>query len=216
VIIDKSNSIYGTRDYLLKRITDLALIFVSLPVLIPLFSLIALAIKLESKGPVFFKQKRAGIDCKPFECYKFRSMYANADESVHREHIKNYVSGKLDIKTDVKLLHDKRVTRVGKILRKFSIDELAQLINVLKGDMSLVGPRPLPLYEVDQFSLWHSERFLVFPGLTGVWQVYGRGRVTFDDQLRMDISYIRNWSIWLDLRLLIQTVPAVIIAKGAG
>jgi lipopolysaccharide/colanic/teichoic acid biosynthesis glycosyltransferase len=216
VKIDKNNSIYGLRDYILKRTTDIGLIVLALPVLIPLFSLIALAIKLESKGSVFFKQQRAGIDCIPFNCYKFRSMYENSDESVHREHIKNYVSGKVDIKTDVKLLHDSRVTRVGKILRVTSLDELPQLINVLKGDMSLVGPRPLPLYEVNEFSLWHSERFLVFPGLTGFWQVHGRGRVSFDDQLRMDISYIRNWSIWLDVLLLLQTVPAVLVAKGAA
>lgn len=214
--IDKKNSIYRIREYLIKRAVDLGLIFIALPILIPVFAIIAIAIKLDSKGSVFFKQKRAGIDCIPFYCYKFRTMQANADESVHKQHIKNYVSGKVDIRTDVKLLNDRRVTRVGKLLRKTSLDELPQLINVVKGEMSIVGPRPLPMYEVEEFSLWHSERFLALPGITGYWQVNGRGRVTFDDQLRMDIRYIRNWSIWLDLKLLFLTIPAVIFAKGAG
>lgn len=214
--IDKKNSIYRIREYLVKRAIDLGLIFIALPILIPVFLIIAIAIKLDSKGSVFFKQKRAGIDCIPFYCYKFRTMQANADESVHKQHIKNYISGKVDIRTDVKLLNDRRVTRVGKLLRKTSLDELPQLINVVKGEMSIVGPRPLPMYEVEEFSLWHSERFLALPGITGYWQVNGRGRVTFDDQLRMDIRYIRNWSIWLDLKLLFLTIPAVIFAKGAG
>ncbi len=214
--IDKKNSIYRIREYLVKRAIDLGLIFIALPILIPVFIIIAIAIKLDSKGSVFFKQKRAGIDCIPFYCYKFRTMQANADESVHKQHIKNYISGKVDIRTDVKLLNDRRVTRVGKLLRKTSLDELPQLINVVKGEMSIVGPRPLPMYEVEEFSLWHSERFLALPGITGYWQVNGRGRVTFDDQLRMDIRYIRNWSIWLDLKLLFLTIPAVIFAKGAG
>jgi lipopolysaccharide/colanic/teichoic acid biosynthesis glycosyltransferase len=216
VKIDKRNSIYGLRDYIFKRTADLLIIFLCLPVLIPLFIIVAIAIKLDSRGPVFFKQKRAGIDCIPFYCYKFRTMHANADETIHKRHIKDYVSGKVDIKTDVKLLNDRRVTRVGQILRKTSMDELAQLINVVIGEMSLVGPRPLPMYEVEEFSLWHSERFLAFPGLTGYWQVNGRGRVSFDDQLRMDIRYIRDWSIWLDFKLIILTIPALITAKGAG
>ncbi|NLF50746.1 MAG: sugar transferase [Leptolinea sp.] len=214
--IDRRNSIYGLRDFFLKRTADIGLILIALPVLIPLFSLIAIAIKLDSKGSVFFKQKRAGIDCIPFYCYKFRTMQANADESIHKKHIKDYISGKVDIRTDVKLLNDRRVTRMGKLLRKTSLDELPQLINVVKGEMSIVGPRPLPMYEVEEFSLWHNERFLAFPGITGYWQVNGRGRVAFDDQLRMDIRYIRNWSIWLDLKLIILTIPAVIFAKGAG
>ena len=214
--IDKKNSIYGLRDYLLKRASDISIIFICMPLLIPLFSLIALAIKLESRGPVFFKQKRAGIDCIPFYCYKFRSMSENADESLHREHVKKFAAGKLDTKNNVKLTNDPRVTQVGKFLRSTSLDELPQLINVIKGEMSLVGPRPLPLYEVEEFRIWHNERFLALPGITGAWQVHGRSQVTFDDQLRMDICYIRNWSIWLDIQLLAQTIPAVIIAKGAG
>lgn len=143
-------------------------------------------------------------------------MYENADETLHREHIKKFVAGKIDINNTAKLTNDPRVTRIGKLLRVTSLDELPQLINVIKGEMSLVGPRPLPFYEVEEFRLWHSERFLAFPGITGLWQVHGRSQVTFDDQLRMDISYIRDWSIWLDIQLLVQTIPAVLIAKGAG
>lgn len=209
-------SAYSPANFILKRAIDLALILIASPILLPLTFLIALAIKLDSPGPVLFTQKRAGIHCIPFDCVKFRTMYKDADQSIHQKHIEAYTAGKLDESEGVKLTNDKRVTRVGKLLRVASLDELPQVINVLRGEMSLVGPRPLPMYEVEQFKLWHSERFLVLPGITGLWQVQGRSYVSFNDQLRLDIQYVRKWSPWLDILLIIQTIPAVLSRKGAG
>jgi len=143
-------------------------------------------------------------------------MYANADQTIHQKHIEAYAAGRLNESNGVKLTNDVRITRVGKLLRRSSLDELPQIINVIKGEMSLVGPRPLPMYEVEQFDLWHNERFLMPPGITGLWQVKGRSYVSFDDQLRMDIRYIRKWSIWLDIQLIFETIPAMLSAKGAG
>jgi lipopolysaccharide/colanic/teichoic acid biosynthesis glycosyltransferase len=204
--------------------------FALLP-LVPLFLLIALAIKLDSPGPIFFRQERIGAkrkvvngqtiwEVQKFRVLKFRSMVRDADESLHRAHIKMFVHGTLPDQNapnaTVKLSDDPRITRVGRILRKTSLDELPQLINVLRGEMSLVGPRPVPEYEVHEYwEAWHHERLATLPGLTGLWQVKGRGLISFEEMVRLDLEYISNQSLWLDLKMLLLTVPAVISGKGA-
>lgn len=190
----------------------------------PLFAIIAPLIKLSSKGPVFFCQKRVGRYGKAFTFIKFRSMYANNDSSIHREYVKKLICQSESAarncdsqKPEVfKIQNDPRVTPVGRFLRKTSLDELPQLINVLKGDMSLVGPRPPIPYELENYDLWHRRRVLgMKPGITGVWQVEGRSRTTFDDMVRMDIYYVTHWSLFLDLKLLLKTPLAVLTSKGA-
>lgn len=215
----------------IKRFLDLTIASGLLLVLSPLMSLIALLIKLDSRGPVFFSQERVGSrrqvdldgrahwEIKPFRVLKFRSMVNNADQSIHESHIRAFVSGTLSQETDeqnVKLRDDARITRVGKILRRSSLDELPQLINVVKGDMSLVGPRPVPVYEVEGYQQRHFERLHASPGITGIWQVNGRGQVPFEEMVRMDIWYVRNASFWLDLKIMVQTIPAVFRGKGAA
>lgn len=207
---------YTLTQFILKRVMDCAGTILIMMVALPIMTIVALAIRLDSPGPIFFKQKRVGLNGTLFDMYKFRSMYHNVDEMLHRQHITAYVSGKLDVQSGVKLKDDPRITRVGKFIRRFSIDELPQLFNVLRGEMSLVGPRPLPVYEVEQFDLWHSERLKFLPGMTGLWQVTARSQVSFDDQLRLDIRYIQNYSIWLDIKILALTLPAVISRRGAG
>lgn len=207
---------YSFSEYFLKRLVDYIIAVPSAVLMMPVMLFIAAAIKLDSPGPVFFKQKRVGINGKIFEVYKFRTMQFNADESLHKNHILAYTSGKLNNNEEIKLKSDPRVTRVGKFLRATSMDELPQFINVFKSEMSLVGPRPLPVYEVEQFDLWHSQRLTVFPGITGMWQIYGRSQVSFDEQLRLDIRYIQNYSIWLDIKLIVLTLPAVLSRRGAG
>ncbi|MEJ5200773.1 MAG: exopolysaccharide biosynthesis polyprenyl glycosylphosphotransferase [Anaerolineales bacterium] len=207
---------YTLTQFILKRTMDCVGTVLGMVVILPLMGIVALAIRLDSPGPIFFKQKRVGLNGTLFDMYKFRSMYHNVDETLHRQHIAAYVSGQLDVQSGVKLKDDPRVTRVGKFIRRLSIDELPQLFNVLRGEMSLVGPRPLPIYEVEQFDLWHSERLKFLPGMTGLWQVTARSQVSFDDQLRLDIRYIQNYSIWLDIKILLLTIPAVISKRGAG
>lgn len=222
--------IAGDVRYVVKRLIDLGISLVTLVVLSPLLVGIAVAIKLDSRGPVLFVQERMGStrtrrrgvarwEPRVFGCAKFRSMYADADESAHRQHIKQFVDGSLDTGGEAapnfKMVEDPRVTRVGGFLRKTSLDELPQLLNVVKGDMSLVGPRPVPVYEVAEYEPWHYERLDAKPGITGIWQVYGRGRVTFDEMVQMDIEYVRRPSITGDFKLLVLTVPAVFAGKGA-
>jgi lipopolysaccharide/colanic/teichoic acid biosynthesis glycosyltransferase len=199
-------------------------------ILSPLIALIALLIVLDSGWPVIFSQKRVGAhrwtregysywQRTTFTCYKFRTMVQNADPSAHQAFIKAYVQGQVERSgangTQFKLNNDHRVTPIGRILRKASLDELPQLANVLKGEMSLVGPRPLPAYEVAEFQAWHRERLAALQGLTGPWQVHGRCQVPFEEQMRMDIEYVRNQSLWLDLKILILTIPAVLSGRGA-
>jgi lipopolysaccharide/colanic/teichoic acid biosynthesis glycosyltransferase len=213
-----------------KRALDIGLSGILLLLMAPLFVAIAAAIKLDSRGPVFFAQERAGSrrftraglawwEPRVFRCHKFRSMRHYADDAVHRSFISEFVNGAGNPEaSDVqlsKLSADERVTRVGSFLRRWSLDELPQLFDVLRGDMSLVGPRPVPLYEVSEYDPWHYERLAAKPGITGTWQVYGRGRVTFADMMRMDISYVRRHSLAADLRLLLLTLPAVLLGKGA-
>jgi lipopolysaccharide/colanic/teichoic acid biosynthesis glycosyltransferase len=205
---------------------DLALAPLMLLALLPLLSCIALLIKLDSTGPILFIQERVGARRRcdrghavwepvTFRCYKFRSMTQNADQSLHQTHIQAFVEERLDTTRIVKLTDDPRVTRVGRILRRTSLDELPQLLNVLKGDMSLVGPRPVPIYEAAAYADWHRERLAALPGITGLWQVDGRGRVSFTEMVRMDIAYVRNQSLLLDIKLLLSTIPAVLSGRGA-
>jgi exopolysaccharide biosynthesis polyprenyl glycosylphosphotransferase len=208
---------------LLKRVMDIVGSLLALIILAPLFLAIAAAIKLTSKGPVFFKQERNGEHGKPFVFIKFRSMYVNNDVGVHRQWFNRFVSGQAETyRTNgksngvFKMTIDPRVTKVGRILRRTSLDELPQFINVLKGDMSLVGPRPPIPYEVDAYQTWHRSRVLeAKPGITGLWQVNGRSRVTFDEMVRLDLTYARTWSLWLDIKILLQTPGAVFRGDGA-
>lgn len=204
-----------------KRAIDFTGAFMGLLVLSPIMLLIAAAIKLTSPGPVFFAQDRVGRNGKVFKFIKFRSMYVNADDVAHREYVTKLIKGQIakekhaSDKALFKLQNDARITRVGQFLRKYSLDELPQLVNVLKGEMSLVGPRPAIPYEVKNYSAWHMQRFNVLPGITGLWQVNGRSRTTFSEMVRYDIKYIRNWSLWLDLKILLRTIPAVLSSDGA-
>ncbi|MGH7989617.1 MAG: sugar transferase [Limisphaerales bacterium] len=177
-----------------------------------LFPLIALAIKITSPGPVFFKQQRSGLNGSPFTLYKFRTMTSNAEQLKHELEAMNEMSGPV-----FKVTNDPRVTRIGKILRKYSLDELPQLFNVLRGEMSLVGPRPLPVDEAKRFNdLAHRRRLSVKPGLTCLWQISGRNHITdFKDWVRLDLEYIDRWSLWLDLEILLRTLPAVLRGTGA-
>jgi len=174
--------------------------------------LVAVAIKLTSPGPVFFRQQRSGLNGRPFTMLKFRSMVTDAEQRRHELEVLNEMSGPV-----FKVTHDPRVTPIGRLLRKFSLDELPQLLNVARGDMSLVGPRPLPVDEVRRFDeLAHRRRLSVKPGITCLWQISGRNNVTdFKDWVRLDLEYIDNWSLWLDLRILARTVPVVLLGTGA-
>jgi len=211
-----------------KRLLDIGLSAFLLILLAPAFAAIALAIKLDSRGTVVFVQARAGSrrvaqrgrvwwEPRVFPCFKFRSMVASSNDSAHAAHVTRFVNGSIDAAAEetVKMTGDARVTRVGRILRRTSLDELPQLVNVLKGDMSLVGPRPVPLYEVAEYEPWHYERLAARPGITGLWQVHGRGRVSFTEMMRMDIDYVRKPSLAADMKLLALTVPAVLNGKGA-
>ncbi len=200
----------------IKRLMDLVGGSVALLFAAPIFLLVALLVKLSSKGPILFKQERLGQFGKPFTFLKFRSMYADNDHKIHEDFMKNVIKGKHDGRTDdggkvaYKMTNDPRITRIGRILRKTSLDELPQFINVLRGDMSLVGPRPPIAYECEEYDIWHRRRVLeVKPGITGLWQVKGRSRVPFDEMVRLDLQYARTWSLWLDIQILWQTPRAL-------
>ena len=198
-----------SRRYLIaKRLFDLAVCVLLLPVVLPLFLLSALAIWLDSPGPVFIAQERTGRDGTPFRMLKFRTMVRNAAELKAQLAHRNVLPP-----PDFKIPHDPRITRVGKFLRQTSLDELPQLLNVLWGDMSLVGPRPTS-FAPSTYQLWHTHRLEVTPGITGLWQVKGRNTTTFDERLRLDIEYIEHRSFGLDLKILLQTVPAVLQRTG--
>ena len=195
----------------------LALIFLSL-----LMVLIAIAIKLTSRGPVFFRQKRLGQFGNSFTFLKFRSMYATTDHTIHEAYVKQFISSPCNVGEDkesqrvYKIKADPRVTRVGRILRRTSLDEVPQFFNVLLGQMALVGPRPPIPYELNSYEMWHRRRLLrVKPGITGLWQVKGRSRVKFNEMVRMDLEYARTWSFWLDVKILFQTPRAVLTGDGA-
>ena len=202
-----------------KSTVDILGSFTALVFLSPLFVLFAIAIKATSQGPVFFRQERLGFNGKPFSFLKFRSMYTHCDSDAHREYIKKYIGEQKNSAVEpgvFKLKGDRRITPVGRFLRKTSLDELPQLINVLKGEMSLVGPRPPIPYECDLYDIWHRRRLLSCkPGITGLWQVMGRSRTTFDEMVRLDLKYINEWSLWLDLKILLKTPKAILTGEGA-
>jgi len=207
---------YNSRNWYLnfsKRVIDIVLTSIGLIIISPFLLLIAAIIKSTSKGPIVFKQIRIGKDGKPFEFYKFRSMYINNKSAEHEQFVKDFISGNVGSETK-KIQHDPRITPIGRFIRKTSIDEFPQLFNVLKGQMSLVGPRPCLPYEYEQYKDWHKTRFMIRPGCTGVWQVSGRSKVTFEEMVIMDYYYIHNTSPWLDLKLIIRTVPVVLFGKG--
>lgn len=220
---------YGahTGPYLVKRVIDIIGSIVGLVLFSPFFLVIALLVKFTSPGPVLFRQERMGLYGKKFLFLKFRTMQVNNDPRVHEEYVKKLIAGTLDNSTDddnggsgrrpvFKITNDKRITLVGRILRKTSLDELPQFINVLLGDMSLVGPRPPIPYEVQNYDIWHRCRVIeVKPGITGLWQVMGRSTTSFDEMVRLDIKYLREWSIWLDIKILAMTPWAVFKGKGA-
>ena len=200
----------------IKRAIDLAGSVVGVIVVSPLLLMIAAAIKVSSPGPVLFRQERLGQDGVPFTVFKFRSMYARSDATPHMQFIKQYIAGASADGAIYKLTQDSRVTPIGGFLRKTSLDELPQLFNVLKGEMSLVGPRPPIPYELEGYDVWHRRRVLeAKPGITGLWQVTGRSRLRFDDMVRLDLRYATRWSLWLDLKILIRTVRVVLSGTGA-
>ncbi len=203
-----------TRDYgyrVLKRAMDCIGAGVGLLLLSPLFAVIAILIKLESAGPVLFSQTRIGKDGEEFRCWKFRSMFRDAEQRKQELMQQNEMAGGVTFK----MKHDPRVTRVGRFIRKASIDELPQLWNVFNGDMSLVGPRPPVPQEVAQYSAHERQRLAVKPGITCIWQVSGRSDIPFNEQVLMDIEYIQSRSLWLDISLLLRTIPAVLLARGS-
>jgi exopolysaccharide biosynthesis polyprenyl glycosylphosphotransferase len=193
-----------------KRAVDLTLALTGLAILAPLFLSIAVAIKLDSRGPVFYRQVRVGKDALRFRILKFRSMRQDADGLITELLQRNEVGGPM-----FKMRCDPRVTRVGRFMRRYSLDELPQLVNVVLGDMSLVGPRPPLVAEVERYEDWQLGRLRALPGITGLWQVSGRTEVPFHDMVRLDLHYIRNWSFALDMEILLRTIPAVLSTKGA-
>jgi exopolysaccharide biosynthesis polyprenyl glycosylphosphotransferase len=205
---------------ILKRSFDLIVAALTIVLLFPLWLVIALLIKLDSKGPVFYTQERVGMDGRLFLLYKFRTMKAGADPQLHREYQKAFIAGRAeanvgnDSKPTYKLLADPRITKVGKLLRRSSLDEVPQLLNVLLGDMSIVGPRPPIPYEVEAYELWHRKRLDMKPGLTGLWQVSGRNRLPFEEMVRLDLFYIENWSLLLDLKIILRTAFVMIGGQG--
>ena len=214
------NTLRVDKGYLIvKRILDLLF---SILILIPLFiviAIIAVLIRIDSKGPIFFRQKRIGMNGVEFDLFKLRSMYVDSDDSVHRESIKQYMNGaalngKENSDNLYKLVDDPRVTRVGQLIRKYSIDELPQFINVLRGEMTLVGPRPPLPYEVEEYGPHEWIRLFGKPGLTGTWQVYGRSRVPFQEMVDMDIEYLGHQSVLLDLKLIASTLPVMLQGRG--
>jgi lipopolysaccharide/colanic/teichoic acid biosynthesis glycosyltransferase len=207
----------------IKRVIDIVGSGALLLVLSPFLTLIMALIKLTSKGPVIYKQERLGRFGARFKCLKFRTMYSNNDPKIHQEYVQKFIAGKDGLnnsegsdKPVYKLVKDPRVTFVGGLLRKTSLDELPQFWNVLRGDMSLVGPRPPVPYEFEVYDIWHRRRVLeVRPGVTGLWQVSGRNRTRFDEMVRLDLRYCQTWSIWLDLKILLATPKAVFNGGGA-
>lgn len=204
----------------LKRVMDIGGSVVALLVFLPAFVIITVLVKLTSKGPVFFCQRRVGQYGKEFNFYKFRTMYVDNDSEIHREYVTKLIAGGGDLgqgKGVYKLINDPRVTPLGRFLRRTSLDELPQFVNVLRDDMSLVGPRPPLPYEYERYQTWHKRRVLELkPGLTGLWQVEGRSRTTFDEMVRMDLRYARIRSLWVDLKILVQTPAAMLSGRGAS
>ncbi|MDQ2984954.1 MAG: sugar transferase [Actinomycetota bacterium] len=197
-------------QWLLKRTFDVSVSTLVLLLGLPLWLAIALAVKLTSPGPVFYRDSRIGLGEQEFAMLKFRTMYADAAAKLSQLEEENEAPGPL-----FKIHQDPRITPLGAYLRRFSLDEVPQVLNVLRGEMSLVGPRPLPLRDYDQLADWHRKRYLVLPGITGLWQIAGRSNLGFDDLVRLDFYYLETWSIWLDMTIMVKTIPAVLSGRGA-
>jgi exopolysaccharide biosynthesis polyprenyl glycosylphosphotransferase len=197
-------------DFFVKRGFDVTVAGLLVLFLSPVMLLVALTIRLSSRGPAFYRSMRPGIGGVPFACLKFRTMYVDADRRQADLEQDNEKGGAI-----FKIRNDPRVTPIGRFLRRWSIDELPQLFNVLRGEMSLVGPRPLPQRDYDRLEDWHRKRNLVLPGITGLWQVSGRSELDFDELVRLDFLYLERWSVFLDLSILLKTIPAVVRARGA-
>jgi len=200
-----------------KRILDVVFVLLIMIPLCIVIAIIAALIRLDSKGPIFFRQKRVGLNGKEFMMLKFRSMYVDSDDSRHHNAFKQYM---MNVRTENAVLHklsnDPRITRVGRFIRKFSIDELPQFFNVLHGEMTLVGPRPPIPYEIEMYDQRDWFRLAGKPGLTGIWQVYGRSRVTFHEMVEMDIAYLQHQSILEDIKLIVLTIPVMVSGRGGG
>jgi len=210
ILIQRPRVLLFRRGYqIVKRIFDISLCLLILPIVTMVMLICAALIWLNDPGPIFFVQLRTGMGGRRFRMYKFRTMLTNAEELKQKYAHLNELTW-----PDFKITNDPRVTRVGRILRKTSLDELPQIINVLKGDMSLVGPRPTS-FDVSTYSLHHTERLEVLPGITGLWQVSGRSDLDFDQRLRLDVEYIENQTFWLDIKILIRTMTAVFTQRGA-
>jgi exopolysaccharide biosynthesis polyprenyl glycosylphosphotransferase len=209
-LFELKQPVFEGMDFVVKRVFDLTGAGLLLVMLSPLLGAIALTVKLTSRGPVLFRSRRPGIGGQPFDCLKFRTMHVDAERRQAELERRNEASGAL-----FKIKRDPRLTPPGGFLRRFSLDELPQLWNVIRGDMSLVGPRPLPQRDYDRLLEWHRKRYLVLPGITGLWQVSGRAELDFDELVRLDFLYLERWSVFLDLSILVKTVPAVIMRKGA-
>jgi exopolysaccharide biosynthesis polyprenyl glycosylphosphotransferase len=203
-------SVLNARHIIAKRFMDIGLSLIVIILAIPLLIFAAIAIKVTSRGPIIFKQRRAGLNSRDFVLFKFRTMKVGSEALRPTMEAKNELDG-----PTFKMKKDPRVTAVGHILRKFSIDELPQLFNVLAGHMSLVGPRALATYEVEKFDLWQRRRLSMRPGLTGLWQVKGRNKIDFVNWMKLDLEYVDHWSIWLDIKILAKTIPAVLFGRGA-
>jgi exopolysaccharide biosynthesis polyprenyl glycosylphosphotransferase len=209
-LFELRSPVFDGFDYIVKRTFDIAGAVFLMFILSPVLALSAAAVKLTSRGPVFYRSYRPGIRGEVFPCLKFRTMYVDADERQSELEQHNEAGGAL-----FKIKDDPRITPPGNFLRRFSFDELPQLWNVLRGEMSLVGPRPLPQRDYDRLEDWHRKRYLVMPGMTGLWQVSGRSELDFDDLVRLDFFYLENWSVSMDLSILVKTIPAVVRGRGA-
>ena len=194
----------------IKRCMDISLSSIALVVLSPVFLVTAIAIRLEDNGPAFFTQERAGKDMVPFKMYKFRSMYVNADAQLAEMMKQNEQTGHA-----FKIKNDPRITKVGKVIRKLSIDELPQLINIIKGDMSIVGPRPILTFQMEECSQYEKQRLVVQPGLTCYWQIGGRANIKWAEWVELDLNYIEDMSLWTDIKMIVRTIPAVVDSRGA-
>jgi exopolysaccharide biosynthesis polyprenyl glycosylphosphotransferase len=209
----------GRATLVARRVLDVTVAVLGLLLLAPVFAACALAIRWDSRGPVLFRQRRVGRDMRPFTILKFRTMRVDADPARHRDYVCSMIGPDAQNERHgnlFKLAVDDRVTPVGRFLRQWSLDELPQLWNVLRGEMSLVGPRPVIPYEVERYPDWYLRRFAVKPGLTGLWQVSGRNERTYEEMVRFDVEYAESQSLWRDLRILLMTVVVVLLRRGVA
>lgn len=209
-LFDLRPPVFAAWAFAAKRAFDLVMASLIAILVAPVIALAALAIKLSDRGPVFHRSRRVGLNEQEFVCFKLRTMQVGAEDMQDQLENNNEADGAL-----FKIRRDPRITPVGRVLRRFSIDEFPQLINVLRGEMSLVGPRPLPVRDFDRLSELHKKRYLVLPGVTGLWQVSGRSQLSFDELVRLDFFYIESWSIWMDLTIILKTIPTIFFSRGA-